>query len=176
MIHSLNHTTHHANVAQTAARQSAPAASETNPFQSVLATTSAASPASSAPALTQPPAKATITATITKSATPAVVLTAPVYEQGATVSNPDGSSSPLNSFELADGATAANIAAKLGGTIDESILGGFSVGQRNIKVPGSANLINAGIAAQLFAQYGDRPGSIAWQTINRDLGRDPMST
>ncbi len=173
MIHridyAINHATHQMNAVPATARPSAPAASETNPFQSVLATTSA-------PDLKQALPKATITAVITKSAAPAVALTAPVYEQGATVSNPDGSTSPLNHFELADGATAANIAAKLGGVVDQSILGGFSVGQRNIKVPGSSNLINAGIAAQLFAEYGDKPGSIAWQTINRDLGRDPMST
>lgn len=117
-----------------------------------------------------------ITATITKAATPAVPLTPPHYEQGVTVTNPDGSLAPLNYTQFATDGTAQEIAAKLGGTVTTSTMDGYSATQRSITVPGSPNLVNAGIAAQLFAQYGDKPGSQAWQIINRDLGRDPMST
>ena len=138
-----------------------------NPF------TPAPTPAASSGS-TQAPAQ--IQATITKPAATGVALAPPVFEQGPTVTNPDGSASHLNWNEFADGATAEQIAAKLGGTVSTSPVDGFSVQQRGIKVPGSDNLINAGIAAKLFAQYGDKPGSLAWQVINRDLGRDPMST
>ena len=82
----------------------------------------------------------------------------------------------LNWTQFADDATAQQMAAKLGGIVSSSNTDGYSATQRSIKVPGSANLVNAGIAAQLFAQYGDKPGSQAWQIINGDLGRDPMST
>jgi hypothetical protein len=110
--------------------------------------------------------------------TPAVVQ--PVYVQGATSANPYGSTTALNPTELASADTAKQIAALLGGTVREDAMGGsdytWSEPQRNIVVPGSANAINAGLAANLFARYGTAPGSQAWQIINRDLGRDPMST
>lgn len=122
----------------------------------------------------------TITSTVTKpptpAAQPAVTLTPPHFQQGATVTNPDGSVSPLNATEFATAGTAQEIAAKLGGTVATTTLSGYSAGQLNISVPGSQNLVNAGVAAQLFARYGDQQGSQAWQIINRDLGRDPMST
>ncbi len=109
--------------------------------------------------------------------TPAVVQ--PVYVQGATAANPVGSPTALNPAELASAGTAKQIAALLGGTVREDAMGGsdfaWSESQRNIMVPGSANAINAGLAANLFARYGTAPGSQAWQIINRDLGRDPMS-
>ena len=122
----------------------------------------------------------TINATVTKTPTaatkPVVTLTPPQYQQGATVTNPDGSITPVNVTEFAAPATAQQIAAKLGGTVATTTLSGYSAGQLNISVPGSPNMVNAGIAADLFARYGDQQGSQAWQIINRDLGRDPMST
>jgi hypothetical protein len=170
MIRNIHHSTHHS---LTAARPAAKTQAETNPFRNVLDSTSTET-AATTKAASSP---ATITATITKpAAKPVVTLSPPVYEQSPTVANPDGSESPLNWTQFASAATADQIAAKLGGTVDSVISGGNSTAQRSIRVQGSPNLVNAGIAAQLFAQYGDKPGSQAWQIINRDLGRDPMST
>ena len=174
MIRNIHHATHHSLTAsRPAARPTTTTQAETNPFRSVLDSTST-STAASPSAATSP---ATITATITKPPAKAVVtLSPPVYEKSPTVANPDGSESPLNWTQFADGATADQIAAKLRGTVDSTTNAGNSTAQRSIRVEGSPNLVNAGIAAQLFAQYGDKPGSQAWQIINRDLGRDPMST
>lgn len=178
MIRNIHHATHHSlTAARPAARPTThpttTTQAETNPFRSVLDSTST-STAASPSAATSP---ATITATITKPPAKAVVtLSPPVYEKSPTVANPDGSESPLNWTQFADGATADQIAAKLRGTVDSTTNAGNSTAQRSIRVEGSPNLVNAGIAAQLFAQYGDKPGSQAWQIINRDLGRDPMST
>jgi hypothetical protein len=50
--------------------------------------------------------------------------------------------------------------------------GGFStsVPTLEVSVPGAKNEINAGVAASLFAQYGTAQGSMAWSTIDQDLG------
>jgi hypothetical protein len=103
----------------------------------------------------------------------------PTFEQGAVVTAPDGSTTPLNPLEMASTDTAAQIAAKLGGTVTtDQFAGGFSTSAdiREISFEGSNVKINAGIAASLFAQYGDAPGSQAWRIINNDLHRDPMTT
>jgi hypothetical protein len=103
----------------------------------------------------------------------------PTFEQGAVVTAPDGTTTPLNPLEMASTDTAAQIAAKLGGTVTaDQFGGGFSTSAdiREISFEGSNVKINAGIAASLFAQYGDAPGSQAWRTINNDLQRDPMAT
>jgi len=190
--HIQNAVTHHS-TARTAARH-AKTQTEANPFRSVLDATSATTEApvaasssktaqtgnAASPVTTagsKPASAATITATITKEASPAAVtLAAPSFEYGATVTNPDGTVAALNWTQFADAATAERVAAKLGGKVADSTIDGYSATQRSIKVPGSQNLVNAGIAAQLFAQYGDKPGSPAWQIINRDLGRDSMAT
>lgn len=103
---------------------------------------------------------------------------APTFEQNARVTGPDGTSTPLNPMEMASTATAALMAAKLGGTVSADQFAGFATSAdiREISFAGSNVKINAGLAATLFANYGDAPGSQAWLTINRDLGRDPMST
>ena len=199
MIRNVGNLAAHHLASHQAARPVKNVSAETNPFRSVLdstsvpatvtsterkgaVVTSAVAPNPFTPALTpaattgSTQAPAQIQATIIKPAATGVELAPPVFETGAAVTNPDGSMSHLNWNEFADGATAEQIAAKLGGTVSTSPVDGFSVQQRGIKVPGSDNLINAGIAAKLFAQYGDKPGSLAWQVINRDLGRDPMST
>jgi hypothetical protein len=80
---------------------------------------------------------------------------------------------------MASTSTAEQIAAKLGGTVTaDRFGGGFSTSAdiREISFTGSNVKINAGIAASLFAQYGDAPGSEAWRVINNDLQRDPMAT
>jgi hypothetical protein len=95
------------------------------------------------------------------------------------VSNPDGTTTSLNSTELATASTAAEVAQLLGGTVVTDTMGGnftSSAPTREIAFSGSNIEINAGLAANLFAQYGTAAGSEAWQTINRDLGRDPMAT
>jgi len=181
MIRQINNAATHHSTARMAARQTAKASTDANPFRSVLDSTSSSStPVSpllaTAASLQTPQITATISKSVVPAVNPAVTLSPPVFQQGATVTNPDGSSSALNSMEFAAPQTAQQIAAKLGGTVDEGNIPGFSTSQLSIRVPGSNNLVNAGVAAQLFAQYGDKPGSQAWQIINRDIGRDPMST
>ena len=168
-----NHQLHVA--AHTTTRAAAKSA-QTQSFASLFS--NAAPPNSStSTSATQASIPVTTKPVITPS-TPAVVQ--PVYVQGATSANPDGSTTALNPAELASASTAQQIAALLGGTVREDAMGGsdftWSESQRNVVVPGSANAINAGLAANLFSRYGTAPGSQAWQIINRDLGRDPMST
>ena len=104
--------------------------------------------------------------------TPPAPFTA-AYETGATVTDPNGVQTNLNPIELATPATAAEVAQLLGGTVVSSPMsGGFntSVSTLEVSVPGAANEINAGVAASLFAQYGTAQGSLAWSTIDQDLG------
>ncbi len=103
----------------------------------------------------------------------AASMTKPVFEQTAFVKNQDGSTTPLNPMEMAADSTAQEIAKKLGGTVMEEKWSGVSTSApiRDIVVPGSSAHINAGIAATLFAMYGDEPGGQAWKIINRDLGK-----
>jgi len=193
MIRQIHNANIHHLAAHSAARPAAKTSAGTGSFRSVLhstttssfsdlfssssANTTSGTPADATagtPATTTAPAQ--ITGTVVKAATPALTLGQPAFEPNPTVTNPDGSVAALNWTQFADDATAQQMAAKLGGKVSSSNTDGYSATQRSIKVPGSQNLVNAGIAAQLFAQYGDKPGSQAWQIINRDLGRDPMST
>jgi hypothetical protein len=159
--------------------KAAPAASV--PAASVPATSvpAAAAPLASAPAVaavTNPSPSIPATPSAAADAPP---VSSPTFEQGAVVNSPDGSTTPLNSMEMASVNTAAQIAAKLGGTVTADVFsGGFSTSAdiREISFTGSNVKINAGIAATLFSMYGDAPGSQAWRTINNDLGRDPMAT
>ncbi len=185
MIRHLHNALLHHSTARTAAPTAAKTQSDANPFRNILDAASASTNASaaktaatkSAQVEVAPGGGATISASITKTADkPTVTLAPPAFEHGPTVKNPDGSVGVLNWTQFADTGTAEQLAMKLGGTVTSSNNDMYSATQRSIKVPGSPNLINAGIAAQLFAQYGDKPGSPAWQIINRDLGRDPMST
>ncbi len=108
-----------------------------------------------------------------------VALTSPSFEQNATVTAPDGTFTNMNPMEMASEATAEELAAKLGGTVStENFAGGFSTSApiRDISFSNTNVKISAGIAASLFAMYGDAQGSQAWQTINNDLGRDPSAT
>jgi hypothetical protein len=69
----------------------------------------------------------------------------PIFQQGATVTAPDGSTSGLNPMELASPQTAQEVAALLGGTVtQDNPAGGFSssVATLEISVPGSSNLVN----------------------------------
>jgi hypothetical protein len=103
---------------------------------------------------------------------PAAPFTA-VFQQGATVTAPDGSQTSLNPTELATAPTAQEVAALLGGTVtQDTMAGGFSTSTPTleISVPGSSVQINAGLAANLFANYGTTPGSEAWKIIDQNLG------
>jgi hypothetical protein len=117
----------------------------------------------------------TSTPTTTTAATPAPApppFTA-TYEQGAYTTGPDGTQTNLNPMEMATASTAAEVAQLLGGTVVNDSMGGnftSSAPTREIQVPGSSNEINAGLAANLFAQYGTAQGSQAWTIIDRDLG------
>jgi hypothetical protein len=130
-------------------------------------------PIESTPAAAKPVIKAVITSAPAPAAVTAQPLDGNLYEQNATVMNPLGATTALNPMEMATDATAQAMAAKLGGTVvTDQFTGGYSTSAptREISVPGSNNKINAGVAASLFAAYGDAPGSQAWQIINRDLG------
>jgi len=101
------------------------------------------------------------------------------FVNGAVVTAPDGSQTALNPMELATAPTAQQVAALLGGkVVQDNMSGGYSASAATleISVPGSSVEINAGLAANLFANYGTAAGSQAWRIINQDLGRDPMST
>jgi hypothetical protein len=106
-------------------------------------------------------------------------LPSPVFESGASLNSVNGPSTPLNPIEVASASTAAQLAAKLGGTVTPEVFsGGYSTSSdiRDITFADSDVKINAGLAVSLFAMYGDAPGSEAWRVINNDLGRDPMAT
>jgi hypothetical protein len=138
----------------------------------VGSTASATGKTSTTPGSTTP-----VTTPTPSAATPAPPFTAG-FQQGV-VTGPDGSTTNLNSMELADSATAQEVAAMLGGTVtQDSMAGGYtaSASTLEISVPGSSAKVNAGLAANLFANYGTAAGSQAWRIINQDLGRDPMST
>jgi hypothetical protein len=133
--------------------------------------------ASTTPGSTTPGSSTPVTTPTASATTPATPFTAG-FQQGV-VTGPDGSTTNLNSMELADSATAQEVAAMLGGTVtQDSMAGGYtaSASTLEISVPGSSVKINAGLAANLFANYGTAAGSQAWRIINQDLGRDPMST
>lgn len=185
MIRHIHNGLAHSSTARMAARPAAKIQADANPFHSVLDATDAATKTPVAKTAADsfskvriaPSDGATLSASIMKAASqPALLLAPPVFEHGVTVNNPDGSLGALNWTQFADSSTAEQLAVKLGGTVTNTTSDNYSSTQRSIKVPGSPNLINAGIAAQLFAQWGDKPGSPAWQIINRDLGRDSMAT
>ena len=95
------------------------------------------------------------------------------YEQDVHTTLIGGVDVPNNPLQFATADAAAALAKKLGGEVREDNLSGTfsrSAPQRMIVVAG-ANPINAGLAAGLFAFYGDAPDSEAWRIINRDLGR-----
>jgi hypothetical protein len=77
-------------------------------------------------------------------------LSPPVFESGASVTSVDGSSTPLNPMEMASASTAAQLAAKLGGTVTPEVFsGGYSTSSdiRDITFADSDVKINAGLAA-----------------------------
>ncbi|MDQ6707976.1 MAG: hypothetical protein M3Z85_18625 [Acidobacteriota bacterium] len=95
------------------------------------------------------------------------------FEQDVHTTLIGGASVANNPLQFATAEAAAALAKKLGGEVREDNLSGTfsrSAPQRMIVVAG-ANPINAGLAADLFAFYGDAPDSEAWRIINRDLGR-----
>lgn len=108
---------------------------------------------------------------------------ATVFSQASAVASPfeanihtalaGGADVPNNSLQFATAAAADALAKKLGGVVREDSLAGTfsrSAPQRMIVAPNGKE-VNAGLAADLFAKYGDAPGSEAWRVINADLGR-----
>ncbi len=147
--------------------------------KAVPADTTTAGPAATTPAATTPAATTPAAPTPAASATPATPFT---FEQNVTV---DGftTSTPMNPEELATADTANALATMLGGkVVNEPDYGGgwsTSVPTRDIaftNADGSQLKLNAGILAYLFNNYGEAPGSQAWQQVNQALGRDLMST
>jgi len=81
---------------------------------------------------------------------------------------------PDNPLQFATADAADALAKKLGGVVrEDSLAGNFSrsAPERMIVEP-NGKAVNAGLAADLFAMYGDAPGSEAWRVINDDLGLD----
>jgi hypothetical protein len=106
-------------------------------------------------------------------AAPAVTVPAvSQFERSVTGMSAHGTETIYNSTEFATAQTAAQIAEKIGGTVEEQNFGGAfsqSAPQRMIVGP-NGHQLNAGLVADLFNKYGDAPGSEAWTVINRDLG------
>ncbi len=108
-------------------------------------------------------------------AAPATAITAPpvsAFERSVTGVSAYGTESSYSSTEFATAQTAAEMAQKIGGKVEElQFNGGFSrsAPERVIVAP-NGHQLNAGLVADLFAKYGDAPGSEAWTVINRDLG------
>lgn len=103
----------------------------------------------------------------------------PSYEPNVTVSDPFGGQQNMNSGQFATQGTANDAAGILGGkSVDMNLGGGFqnSAPQRQINVngvpgdPSTQHQLNAGLVADQFAKYGSQPGSLAWNTLNRDMG------
>lgn len=172
MIQHVHHSSKHHATASTASSATSKKSADTDSFSALFASSSA-QPA----AATSTSSSTQISTTITKPADtkPTVTLTPPHYQTDTTVANPDGTTTQANWTEFAAPTTADQIAAKLGGTVVKSNAG-YSNDQLNIQVPGASVLLNAGQVAHLFSIWGDQKGSMAWQVINNDLGRDPMAT
>jgi hypothetical protein len=106
---------------------------------------------------------------------PAPAVTVPAvsqFERSVTGVSAYGTESSYNSTEFATAQTAAEIAQKIGGKVEELQFDGAfsrSAPERVIVGPHGQQL-NAGLVADLFNKYGDAPGSEAWTVINRDLG------
>lgn len=99
------------------------------------------------------------------------------YEQGAVVNylNDQGvaATSPLNPQQFATQATATGIAGNLGGTVVNQQLEGpglsYSVPQAQISVPGAPSLLNAGLVAGAYGNYGTSPTGYGQYSVNRDI-------
>jgi len=144
--------------------------------------------ATSTPTVTEVPSSpASVTTPVETAASaiptePAEVSTSPEVQTGPRISffeksvtglSLEGTPSTYNRLQFATAAAADKIAKLLGGkVVDVELTAGVfsrSVPERMIAV--GTHKLNAGLVADLFAKYGDAPGSVAWQVINRDLGK-----
>ena len=98
---------------------------------------------------------------------------APKYETAVTGFNPNGSENIYNPGQFATLDTAQSVAKLVGGQAQEDQLGGpyTRTAPERVIVGAGQNMLNAGLAADLFNKYGDAPGSFAWQVIDSDLGK-----
>ena len=98
---------------------------------------------------------------------------APKFEASVTGFNPNGSENIYNPVQFATVDTAQAVAKLVGGQSQDDQLAGplTRTAPERVIVGAGANMLNAGLTADLFAKYGDAPGSFAWQVINRDLGK-----
>jgi hypothetical protein len=102
----------------------------------------------------------------------APAVTAAQFERSVMGVSAYGTETSYNSTEFATAQTAAAMAEKIGGKVEELQFDGAfsrSAPERVIVGPHGQQL-NAGLVADLFNKYGDAPGSEAWTVINRDLG------
>jgi hypothetical protein len=136
---------------------------------------STVTPAASSSTPFDPAASASPTAAVDASASPESVRTGPqtpLYEKSVTGMSFQGTPSTYNTVQFATAATAEKFARLVGGKVENvELTGAFSRSAPERMIAVGGHELNAGLVADLFAKYGDAPGSEAWQVINRDLGK-----
>lgn len=96
----------------------------------------------------------------------------PLFEKSVTGMSFQGTPSTYNTTQFATAATAEKFAKLVGGKVEDvELTGAFSRSAPERMIAAGGHQLNAGLVADLFAKYGDAPGSEAWQVINRDLGK-----
>lgn len=96
----------------------------------------------------------------------------PLYEKSVTGMSFQGTPSTYNTVQFATAATTEKFAKLIGGKVENvELTGAFSRSAPERMIAAGGHELNAGLVADLFAKYGDAPGSEAWQVINRDLGK-----
>jgi hypothetical protein len=95
-----------------------------------------------------------------------------LFEKSVTGMSFEGTPSTYNTTQFATAATAAKYATLVGGKVEDvELTGAFSRSAPERMIAAGGHELNAGLVADLFAKYGDAPGSEAWQVIDRDLGK-----
>ena len=96
----------------------------------------------------------------------------PLFEKTVTGMSFQGTPSTYNTTQFATAATAQKFAKLVGGKVEDvELTGAFSRSAPERMIASGGHKLNAGLVADLFAKYGDAPGSEAWKVINRDLGK-----
>jgi len=159
-----------------------PSARPSSPPASVLAgltPTSTVTEAASSPVSDSTPFNSAASASPTRpaetSTSPDSVTTGPqtpLFERSVTGMSFQGTPSTYNTVQFATAATADKFAKLIGGKVENvDLTGAFSRSAPERMIAAGGHELNAGLVADLFAKYGDAPGSEAWQVINRDLGK-----
>ena len=102
------------------------------------------------------------------------------YQTGVTINAPDPNNpgseitSPANPYQWANDVSSQALAQYLGGSVQQQQLSGpgysYSTPQNQVQVPGSNDMVNAGLALQTLNQYGSGPTDLGSYDVQRDLG------